>query len=34
VGSLPDRLPTHKDAQQALDAAKKIYNQLRKGLPK
>ncbi len=32
VGSLPDRLPTDKDAKLALEAAKKVYNQLRKGL--
>lgn len=31
VGSLPDRLPTDKDAKLALDAAKEIYSQLRKG---
>lgn len=34
VGSLPDRLPTGKDAEMALEAANKIYNQLRKGLTK
>lgn len=31
VGSLPDRLPTEQDAQQALAAAQKLYRQLTKG---
>lgn len=31
VGSLPDRLPTERDAQQALAAAQKLYRQLTKG---
>lgn len=34
VGSLPDRLPTDKDATAALDAAKKIHTQLNKGFLK
>lgn len=34
VGSLPDRSPTRKDAQTALDAASAIYIQLRKGMAK
>lgn len=34
VGSLPDRLPTGKDAKSALEAAQAIYNQLSKGLLK